>query len=47
MAYKRKLLCLLVTEEQEKMLEGIFQANDWDLIKATPEDHPAHMPPLI
>lgn len=36
---EKKMLCLIVTHEQEQLLEGIFLMNDWDLQRATEDDH--------
>lgn len=36
---EKRLLCLMVTPEQEELLERIFNTNEWDLIRATPAGH--------
>ena len=39
----QRLLCLLVTEEQEQILEGFFNHNDWDLNRIDPCDVPKYI----
>ena len=39
MVERKKLLCLIVTEEQENAIEGIFNFHGWTLERANDENH--------
>ena len=37
MAGQKKLLCLMVTDEQDEVLEGIYNSHGWDFERVEPE----------
>ena len=36
---RRELFCLMVTEEERNVIEGIFAFHGWDIIRASQDDH--------